>query len=137
MDFAVVDTITNKIKRVGTTTVEDFAIQGSGPNELAVLRDPEVTDGTHEWDPVAEELVPLPAPTASEQHQEVVDVVRQARDNILNGCDWTVGTDSPFSASKIIEWKAYRQALRDFPAVVEADTSLTDYDSVVWPTPPA
>lgn len=54
--------------------------------------------------------------------------LRQIRNGLLAGSDWTVLSDSPTSTAA---WKAYRQALRDLPA------NTTDPFNVVWPTPPA
>ena len=57
--------------------------------------------------------------------------VREERDNLLTTSDWTVLPDSPFSDSKITEWKTYRQALRDLPA------NTTDWANPTYPTPPS
>lgn len=56
------------------------------------------------------------------------DRMRERRNALLNGCDWTVLADTPTSTAA---WKAYRQALRDLPA------NTTDPNDVVWPTPPS
>jgi hypothetical protein len=56
--------------------------------------------------------------------------IRKTRDILLFGSDKYVLTDFPISETKKNEWKVYRQALRDFPSVV-------DLNNVVWPTPPS
>jgi len=59
--------------------------------------------------------------------------LRIHRDGRLKSCDWTQGADSPLSDSKKTEWQTYRQTLRDLPA---SYSSLSDKDSVTWPTKP-
>ena len=59
--------------------------------------------------------------------------VRQQRDTLLAGSDWTQLPDSPLTDSKKAEWVTYRTTLRDIP---ETYTDVTTLDEVVWPTPP-
>ena len=59
--------------------------------------------------------------------------VRRDRDFLLAECDWTQSPDSPLTAEKKTEWATYRQALRDVPST---NSSVTDVDSVVFPTKP-
>jgi len=61
------------------------------------------------------------------------NVVRADRDLRLAMSDWTQYSDSPLTAEKQAEWVTYRAALRNFPA---NNSSATDYDALVWPTPP-
>ena len=46
---------------------------------------------------------------------------RVRRDRALMESDWTQLPSSPLSDAKKAEWETYRQALRDFPSVVEND----------------
>jgi hypothetical protein len=46
---------------------------------------------------------------------------RIKRDRALMESDWTQLPTSPLSDAKKAEWETYRQALRDFPSVVEND----------------
>jgi len=46
---------------------------------------------------------------------------RIKRDRALMESDWTQLPSSPLSDAKKAEWETYRQALRDFPSVVEND----------------
>lgn len=55
--------------------------------------------------------------------------VRSQRDILLSLSDWTQSVDSPLSDQKKIEWKTYRQALRDI-------TNQADPFSIEWPTKP-
>lgn len=61
--------------------------------------------------------------------QQNMDYIRQTRNQLLSACDWCVMPDSPFSEDKLAEWKAYRQALRDFPNTCEPIRP-------VWPDKP-
>ena len=51
----------------------------------------------------------------------VVMDARSKRDRALMESDWTQLPSSPLSDAKKAEWETYRQALRDFPSVVEND----------------
>jgi hypothetical protein len=46
---------------------------------------------------------------------------RVRRDRALMESDWTQLSTSPLSDAKKAEWETYRQALRDFPSLVEND----------------
>lgn len=56
--------------------------------------------------------------------------IREQRNKLLIGCDWTQSRDSPLTIEKQDEWTLYRQALRDLP------NTVTDPTNVTWPTPP-
>lgn len=63
--------------------------------------------------------------------------LRAQRDQLLDASDWTQTLDivelkgEPWR----IEWKEYRQELRDLPAAYEG-TGITSLESVTWPTKP-
>lgn len=59
--------------------------------------------------------------------------VRSIRDFKLRESDWSVLPDVPLSPSKKIEWKEYRQALRDITYNI---SGLTDINLVPWPSLP-
>jgi len=61
--------------------------------------------------------------------EEILHNIRLKRNALLSQSDWTQLEDSPFSDEKKIEWKNYRQALRDV-------TCLNDLTSIVWPVEP-
>jgi len=61
-------------------------------------------------------------------------VVRETRNTLLDGSDWTQVPDSPLASGKKTEWATYRQALRDLIASYNDSTALED---VTWPTPPS
>ena len=68
---------------------------------------------------------------------------RGYRNILLTQSDWTQGNDSPLSSSKKTEWATYRQALRDIPATIAADSNLTakaladNHSHSSWPTKPS
>ena len=64
----------------------------------------------------------------------VLQILRDARDSLLKDSDWTQTADSPLSDSKKAEWVTYRQALRDLPA---NNSSATSFDDVTFPTEPS
>jgi len=57
--------------------------------------------------------------------------IREQRNKLLIGCDWTQARDSPLTIEKQDEWAVYRQALRDLPNTVIDPTNVT------WPVPPS
>ena len=69
--------------------------------------------------------------------------VKEYRNALLIWSDWTQGNDSPLSDSKKAEYVTYRQALRDLPATIAADSNLTakaladDHSHSSWPTKPS
>jgi len=69
----------------------------------------------------------------TEYTPDITPVLRTIRNGLLEESDWTQVNDSPLSDTKKAEWATYRQALRDVPAT---NSSVTDIDSVVWPTKP-
>tara|TARA_B100000123_G_scaffold23119_1_gene16035 strand:- start:1529 stop:1756 length:228 start_codon:yes stop_codon:yes gene_type:complete len=62
---------------------------------------------------------------------DYIGALRYLRDIYLKESDWTQLTDSPLTDSKKIEWKTYRQSLRDLPAT-EADP-----ENATFPTKPS
>src|SRR5690606_25496894 len=56
--------------------------------------------------------------------------IRAKRDRLLTECDWTQLPDAPLSEEKVLEYRAYRQALRDIPQEHQKP------EDVVWPTKP-
>jgi len=57
----------------------------------------------------------------------IIDDVRTKRNELLNESDWTQMNDVKLEDD--VEWKSYRQALRDLPSVV-------DIQKVVYPLKP-
>jgi len=66
-------------------------------------------------------------------YDEAMAALRTERDRRLLSCDWTQLPDVPLSQSQVMQWRAYRQALRNIPEAVQAQ----GWDGAVdWPTPP-
>ena len=67
---------------------------------------------------------------------EPAKLLRLERDEKLAACDWRASSDLTID----IEWKTYRQELRDLPAsttpTLNTDGTLNQ-SSVTWPTPPS
>ena len=63
--------------------------------------------------------------------EEFRSEARFIRDEKLFITDWMILPDSPLSEEKIKEAKAYRQALRDFPATLTRGTGRLE--DIAWP----
>ena len=80
---------------------------------------------------------------AKEAARNHLNEVKQHRNWLLSVSDWTQGNDSPLGSSKKTEWQTYRQALRDLPATIAADSGLTakaladSHSHSSWPTKPS
>jgi hypothetical protein len=59
--------------------------------------------------------------------------IRAERDRLLTSSDWTQGGDSPCTAIDKLQWKTYREELRDIP---KDQSSETTYEDITWPTKP-
>ena len=83
------------------------------------------------------------AAAALEAARNHLNEVKEYRNALLAWSDWTQGNDSPLGSSKKTEWQTYRQALRDIPATIAADSGLTakaladDFTHSSWPTKPS
>jgi len=60
--------------------------------------------------------------------------IKQKRQGLLFQSDWTQAIDSPLSEEKRVEWRTYRQALRDLPSV---NADAQSFDEINWPTEPS
>jgi len=103
----------------------------SGSAEDAALNQPCI-EGI--WDTNAYLIVDgvaIPKSTAEIEEYEVNRAgitMRNRRNALLQGCDWTQVPDAPVDAAA---WAVYRQQLRDLPA------NTTDPRNVEWPEPPS
>lgn len=74
---------------------------------------------------------------------EFKEQVRDKRNTLLQECDWTQSvTDNPLSDAKKLEWKNYREELRNFPTVFSTwiasqDLFSAHIDGAPWPTKPS
>lgn len=63
--------------------------------------------------------------------------MRETRAKLLADSDWTQTRDCPLDESKISEWAAYRQTLRDIPSAQTIELNENNIpNKIVWPTPP-
>lgn len=80
-------------------------------------------------------------PTSEEEIRRVyMTVVRDRRNSLLTGTDWTVLFDTIAVKGDAWRdaWVSYRQQLRDFPSQFETMPleDLPDLDNIQWPTKP-
>lgn len=63
--------------------------------------------------------------------------LRIIRDSKLSESDWSQMPDSPLSEEKKIEWREYRQELRDLPEnITDPKPLVLNLDDSAWPTKP-
>jgi hypothetical protein len=67
---------------------------------------------------------------AAEEIQWQWYVVRQIRDRLLYGCDFTQISGAPLDADEVGAWATYRETLRNIPQ------DQTDPFDIEWPMPP-
>jgi hypothetical protein len=44
---------------------------------------------------------------------------KSVRNKLLSDCDWTQVFDAPLTEAQRVEWRVYRQALRDLPSTTD------------------
>lgn len=49
------------------------------------------------------------------EYKKLADAIRDKRNALLSGTDWTQTTDAPLAETEIERYRTYRQALRDIP----------------------
>lgn len=102
---------------------------------------------THYFDFVAEEWVERPEKpnpfaywTTDKEwvwdSENLLNQIRDFRNQKLLACDWTALPDAPLSESEKTEALNYRQALRDLPSSLDMSVT-TSIEDVTWPTPPS
>ena len=67
------------------------------------------------FDVVAANYADWLAHAKDKDYEQAATEIRERRDALLLGCDWTQATDSPLPEDIRIGWRVYRQALRDVP----------------------
>lgn len=55
------------------------------------------------------------------KNKSIFDVARLRRNEALSASDWTQLPNSPLSDEKKAEWEAYREALRNYPTLLESN----------------
>ena len=71
---------------------------------------------------------------AIQRTDNVLEILRNKRNQLLKESDWTQVNDCPLSDSKKQEWATYRQSLRDLPS---NNSSATSIDDVTFPSVPS
>ena len=83
------------------------------------------------------------AAAALEAARNHLTEVKDHRNWLLAVSDWTRLDDVTLAADKKTAWQTYRQALRDLPETIAADSNLTakaladDHSHSSWPTKPS
>jgi hypothetical protein len=75
----------------------------------------------------------LPPENDSDLNQRAMAILRAERNSLLLASGWTQENDSPLSEEEKLEWRKYRQALRDLPQVYP---HITDISEVTFPSKP-
>lgn len=70
---------------------------------------------------------------AIQRTDNILEILRNKRNELLKESDWTQMNDCPLSDSKKQEWLTYRQELRDLPSSHQATNNIAD---VIFPTIP-
>jgi len=70
---------------------------------------------------------------AIQRTDNVLEILRNKRNELLKESDWTQVNDCPLTDSKKQEWATYRQELRDLPFTEQATDNIAD---VIFPTIP-
>tara|TARA_Y100001938_G_C8079716_1_gene428315 strand:- start:1476 stop:1850 length:375 start_codon:yes stop_codon:yes gene_type:complete len=101
----------------------------------AQLHDCYIANTNHFYAPVTKDVLTTAKQTymasaATYAANQKWAAVRLTRNEKLSESDWTQVVDSQLSSSKQIEWRAYRQQLRDI-------TKQSDPANITWPTEPS
>ena len=66
--------------------------------------------------------------------ERAMGILREERNQLLAGSDWTGLTDLALTNEKLAEWKLYRQKLRNLPDGLD---TVKKVNAVTWPTKPS
>lgn len=73
-----------------------------------------------------------------EESRDYWEELRGIRNEYLFNSDWTQFSDSPLLEDKKLEWKVYRQKLRELPEIIiDPKPLVLDLNHPDWPIPPA
>ena len=70
---------------------------------------------------------------AIQRTDNILEILRNKRNELLKQSDWTQMNDCPLSDSKKQEWATYRQLLRDLPSTNQSVNNIAD---VIFPSMP-
>ena len=135
-------TVSDAVSSLG---IENFVVYGNPKNEeefLTMFRKVVGVDSTNSailssdpndfdvtWSQVAAKITELKA-------AEPMRLLRIQRNQLLQQTDWRMVDDYPMTNK--LDWKTYRQALRDLPATAEPKLDENGMlTNVTWPEEPA
>ena len=110
------------------------------PAHATEVEPPEV-DENHQaiWNGESWDIKEIPVEPEPEKHEptkeELLEMIRQIRNEKLYECDWTQLPDAPLTNEQKQAWQEYRQALRDLPQTIDME-AISSLDDVVWPKCP-
>jgi hypothetical protein len=76
--------------------------------------------------PAGSEIVDSPL------QEQALENVRAYRDQLLQESDYTQLPDVPITPAQVAQWRAYRQALRDYPQQINVEL----WSAPPWPVAP-
>jgi hypothetical protein len=118
--FTIYNLETGEIEH-STTTVAEI-------NEVGLLDEQGIIEG--DYQPNEYKIVNGEAVIRTDN---VLEILRNKRNELLRQSDWTQVNDSPLSDSKKKEWATYRQSLRDLPSTNQSVNNIAD---VIFPSMP-
>jgi hypothetical protein len=118
--FTIYNLETGEIEH-STTTVAEI-------NEVGLLDEQGIIEG--DYQPNEYKIVNGEAVIRTDN---VLEILRNKRNELLKQSDWTQVNDSPLSDSKKQEWATYRQSLRDLPSTNQSVNNIAD---VIFPSMP-
>ena len=118
--FTIYNLETGEIEH-STTTVAEI-------NEVGLLDEQGIIEG--DYQPNEYKIVNGEAVIRTDN---VLEILRNKRNELLKQSDWTQVNDSPLSDSKKQKWATYRQSLRDLPATYQSVNNIAD---VIFPSMP-
>jgi len=131
MNYVFYDTDTGRITGTGSNPLKSGVDRQKTDPSWGVLYDVYADPDTEMV--VGGEIQDKPPATDAELNSTALKSVRSWRNQLLQGCDWTVLDDNPLTEAEKDEWKVYRQTLRDIPAT---SPDIKDFDEIVWPVEP-
>ena len=119
--FTIYNLETGEIEH-STTTVAEI-------NEVGLLDEQGIIEG--DYQPNEYKIIDG---EAIQRTDNILEILRNKRNELLKESDWTQMSDSPLTDSKKTEWATYRQSLRDLPS---NNSSATSIDDVTFPSVPS
>jgi hypothetical protein len=129
--FAVVREENGEILRTGSCPDADLVLQAENGSVAIALEDENVSELTHYYFKGA--FISKPPKGDNELTEEALRLLRTIQQQELADTDWTQLSDTDLTSSTKSEWREYRAAIRDLPAVYPDIINIIE---VVFPTKP-